>query len=156
MRDSAGFAPDFAAFAPAGDMCPATRAYAITTTRPRAHGEPADAQRRAAGSLAGAAGAIRARQRSGVVQADVIGTLVTLSEREAEELRAAAAAEAGRSSARRDLALLLERALRRRTTVALSRAEARELAELVTTGGFAANVALLEEALRRALEDGPE
>src|SRR5919106_4463901 len=82
LRDSAGFAPDFAAFAPAGDMCPATRAYAITTTRPRAHGEPADAQRRAAGSLAGAAGAIRARQRSGVVQADVIGTLVTLSERE--------------------------------------------------------------------------
>jgi hypothetical protein len=60
------------------------------------------------------------------------------------------------SSTRRDLALLLERALRRRTTVALSRAEARELAELVTTGGFAANLALLEEALRQALEDGPE
>ena len=32
MRDSAGFAPDFAVFAPAGDMCPATRAYAITAT----------------------------------------------------------------------------------------------------------------------------
>jgi hypothetical protein len=91
-----------------------------------------------------------------VVQLDVIGTLVTLSEREAEELRAASAADAGRSSARRDLALLLERALRRRTTVALSRAEARELAELVSTGGFAASLALLEEALRRALEDGPE
>ena len=86
----------------------------------------------------------------------MIGTLVTLSEREAEELRAAAAADAGRSSARRDLALLLERALRRRTSVARSRAEARELAELVTTGGFAANTALLEEALRQALEDGPE
>jgi hypothetical protein len=100
------------------------------------------------------------RGRSGIlrllVRLDVIGTLVTLSEREAEELRAAAAADAGRSSARRDLALLLERALRGRTTVALSRAEARELAELVTTGGFAANLALLEEALRRALEDGPE
>ena len=49
----------------------------------------------------------------GVVQLDVIGTLVALSEREAEELRAASAADAGRSSARRDLALLLERALRR-------------------------------------------
>jgi Ribbon-helix-helix protein, copG family len=91
-----------------------------------------------------------------LVELDVIGTLVTLSEREAEELRAAAAADAGRSSARRDLALLLERALRRRTSVALSRAEARELAELVTTGGFAAKPALLEEALRQALEDGPE
>jgi hypothetical protein len=91
-----------------------------------------------------------------LVELDVIGTLVTLSEREAEELRAAAAADAGRSSARRDLALLLERALRRRTTVALSRAEARELAELVTSGGFAASPALLEEALRQALEDRPE
>jgi CubicO group peptidase (beta-lactamase class C family) len=66
----------------------------------------------------------------------------------------AAAADAGCSSAGRDPALLLERALRRRTTVALSRAEARELAELVTTGGFAASLALLEEALRRALGDG--
>jgi hypothetical protein len=66
-----------------------------------------------------------------VAKLDVIGTMVTLSEREAVELRAAAAADAGLSSARRDLALLLERALRRRTTVALSRAEARELGELV-------------------------
>src|SRR5436190_10164524 len=41
-----------------------------------------------------------------LVKLDVIGKLVTLSEREAEELRAAAAAEAGRSSARRDLSLL--------------------------------------------------
>jgi hypothetical protein len=30
LRDSAGFAPDFAVSAPAGDMCPATGAYAIT------------------------------------------------------------------------------------------------------------------------------
>ena len=51
----------------------------------------------------------------GVVRLDVIGTLVTLSERETEELRAAAAADGGRSSARRHLALLLERALRTRT-----------------------------------------
>lgn len=92
----------------------------------------------------------------GVIKLDVIGTLVTLSDREAEELRATAAADAGRLSARRDLALLLERALRMRTTVALSRAEAHELAELATNGGFAANLALLEEALRRALEDRPE
>jgi hypothetical protein len=90
-----------------------------------------------------------------LVELDVIGTLVALSEREAEELRAAAAADAGRSSGRRDLALLLERALRRRTTVALNRAEARELAELLTSGEFAANPALLGEALRQALENGP-
>jgi hypothetical protein len=50
------------------------------------------------------------------------------------------------ASARRDLALLFERALRTRTTGALSRAEAREFAEL----------ALLEEALRTVLKDGPE
>src|SRR5436189_895231 len=90
-----------------------------------------------------------------VVTLDVIGQLVTLSEREAEELRAAAAAEAGRSSARRDLSLLLDRGLRTRTTIALSRAEARELAELLRSGGVRADLALLQEALREALEDAP-
>jgi hypothetical protein len=88
-----------------------------------------------------------------LVKLDVIGKLVTLSEREAEELRAVAAAEAGRSSARCDLSLLLDRGLRTRTTVALSRAEARELAELLTSGGFRADLAVLQEALREALED---
>jgi hypothetical protein len=62
--------------------------------------------------------------------------------------------DAGRSSVRRDLAQLLERGLRTRTTVALNRGEARELAELVTTCGFRANLALFQEALRAALEDG--
>jgi hypothetical protein len=90
-----------------------------------------------------------------VVELDVIGKLVTLSEREAEELRAAAAAEAGRSSARRDLSVLLDRGLRTRTTIALSRAEARELSELLKSGGFRADLALLAEALREALEDAP-
>jgi hypothetical protein len=90
-----------------------------------------------------------------MVELDVIGKLVTLSEREAKELRAAAAAAAGRSSAQRDLSLLLERGLRTRTTVALSRAEAHELAELLTTGGFSTDLALLQEALREALEDAP-
>ena len=89
-----------------------------------------------------------------MVKLDVIGKLVTLSEREAEELRAAAAA-AGRSSARRDLSLLLDRGLRTRTTIALSRAEARELAELLRSGGVRADLALLQEALREALEDAP-
>ena len=88
-----------------------------------------------------------------MVKLDVIGSLVTLSQREAEELRAAAAADAGRSSARRNLSLLLDRGLRTQTTVALSRAEARELAELLTTGGLRQDLALLREALREALED---
>jgi hypothetical protein len=62
-----------------------------------------------------------------LVKLDVIGKLVTLSEREAGELRDVAAADAGRSTTRRDLSLLLERGLRTKRTVALSRAEAREL-----------------------------
>jgi hypothetical protein len=86
-----------------------------------------------------------------VVKLDVIGKLVTLSEREAEELRAAAAADAGRSSARRDLSILLDRGLRTRTTVALSRAEARALSELLKSGGFRADLALFAETLREAL-----
>ena len=89
-----------------------------------------------------------------MVQLDVIGQLVTLSEREAKELRAVAGAEAGRSSTRRDLSLLLDRGLRTGTTVALNRAEARELADLLATGGVNANLALVREALRDALDNG--
>jgi hypothetical protein len=86
-----------------------------------------------------------------VVTLDVIGQLVTLSEREAEELRLAAAADAGRSSARRDLSLLLDRGLQTRATVVLNRAEARELAELVDAEGLRANFTLLKEVLRGVL-----
>jgi hypothetical protein len=86
-----------------------------------------------------------------VGDADVIGQPVTLSEREAEELRHAAAADAGRSTARRDLSVLLDRGLRAKTTVVLNRAEARELAELLTADGFSTNLALLREALLLAL-----
>jgi len=88
-----------------------------------------------------------------LVKLDVIGKPVTLSDREAEELQNAAAADAGRSSARRDLSLLLERGLRTKRTVALNRAEARELAELLTTGEFSSNLTLLQEVLLVALED---
>ena len=90
-----------------------------------------------------------------LVTLDVLGTLVTLSEREAEELRNVAAADAGRSTTRRDLSLLLARGLRTKTTVALSRAEARELAELLPTAGLGSNLALLREALLQALGDSP-
>jgi hypothetical protein len=88
-----------------------------------------------------------------LVKLDVLGTLVTLSEREAEELRDVAAADAGRSTTRRDLSLLLARGLRTKTTVALSRAEGRELAELLPTTGPGSNLALLREALLEALGD---
>jgi hypothetical protein len=91
-----------------------------------------------------------------LVKLDVIGKLVTLSEREAGELRDVAAADAGRSTTRRDLSLLLERGLRTKTTVALNRAEARDLAELLTRGGFGSNLALLREALLSALEDSQQ
>jgi hypothetical protein len=90
-----------------------------------------------------------------LVKLDVLGTLVTLSERESEELRKVAAADAGRSTTRRDLSLLLARGLNTKTTVALSRAEARELAELLATARLGSNLALLREALLQALGDGP-
>ena len=86
-----------------------------------------------------------------LVTLDVIGQLVTLSEREAAELYHAAAADAGRSSARRDLSLLLDRGLQTNATVVLNRAEARALAQLLDAGGFRANFALLQEALHDAL-----
>ena len=86
-----------------------------------------------------------------MVTLDVVGQLLTLSEREAEELRRAAASDAGRSSARRDLSLLLARGLQTHATLVLNRAEARELAELLDSGGFCANFALLQEAFRGAL-----
>jgi hypothetical protein len=88
-----------------------------------------------------------------VVHLDVLGQLLTLSEREAEELRGAAESDAGRSTARRDLSLLLERALETGTTIALSRAEARELLTLVSSGGLSSNLDLLRQALVHALED---
>jgi hypothetical protein len=91
-----------------------------------------------------------------LVKLDVLGTLVTLSEREAEELRDVAAADAGRSTTRRDLSLLLARGLHTKRIVALSRPEARELAELLTTAGLGSNLALLREALFQALGDSPQ
>jgi hypothetical protein len=90
-----------------------------------------------------------------LVKLDVLGTPVTLSEREAQELRDVAAADAGRSTTRRDLSLLLARGLRTKTTVALSRAEARELAELLPTAALGSNLALLREALIQALGESP-
>lgn len=88
-----------------------------------------------------------------MVRLDVLGQLVTLSEREAEELRDAARADAGSSTTRRDLSLLLERGLRTQTSIALSRAEARELFELISEPRFCSNLGLLRQALLLALAD---
>jgi hypothetical protein len=76
---------------------------------------------------------------SPLVLLGVIGKLVTLSEREAEVLRDVAAADAGRSTTRRDLSPFLERGLRTKMTLAPNRAEARELADLLATGAFGSN-----------------
>ncbi len=88
-----------------------------------------------------------------MVRLDVLGQHVTLSEREAEELRAAAEGDAGHSTTRRDLSLLLARALETGSTIALNRAEARELVTLVSEGSFHSNLDLLRQALLLALED---
>jgi hypothetical protein len=61
---------------------------------------------------------------------DVGGRRVELDPGEAVRLRDAAAAGAGRSSAARDLSLLLDRALQRRQILALRRSEVHTLAQL--------------------------
>lgn len=86
------------------------------------------------------------------VTLDLTGTLVTLSAAAAVELRDAAAADAGRSSARRDLSLILERALTTNATVALRRAEARELADILAEHHLGGRFAELGQALAAARE----
>lgn len=100
-----------------------------------------------------------------LVKLDVIGKLVTLSEHEAEQLRDAAAADAGRSSARRDRSLLLERRLRtkqapgrvqswgRTSRTASSRAAVRSAGFLARRAG--AEVCELRSWLAPTLLSGP-
>jgi hypothetical protein len=66
-----------------------------------------------------------------MVRLDVRGQVISLRREDAERLRAAAAAAGAVSSRRRDLALVLDWALGSPRTVALRRAEARELAALL-------------------------
>jgi hypothetical protein len=66
-----------------------------------------------------------------MVRLDVRGQVVTLEREDAERLRDAAAAAGALSSRRRDLALVLDWALSSERVVALRRAEARELAQLL-------------------------
>jgi hypothetical protein len=69
---------------------------------------------------------------------DVGGRRLVLEAGEAVQLRDAAAACAGRSSAARDLSLLLDRGLHRRRVLALRRAEAQTLAQLASRVGLVA------------------
>jgi hypothetical protein len=65
------------------------------------------------------------------IRIDVSGETALVPLALAAELRDAAAADAARSSLRRDLSLLLERALSTGTTLALRRSEVRELEALL-------------------------
>jgi hypothetical protein len=76
--------------------------------------------------------------RHGPVILDVGGRRVDLDPHEAIQLREAAAACAGRSSAARDLSLLLDRGLHGPQVLALRRAEAQTLAQLASRIGLVA------------------
>ncbi len=67
---------------------------------------------------------------------DLAGTRVDLTSSEAARLRDVAAAEAGRSSRARDLAVLLDRALVLRHTLALRPAERQTLARIAAEAGL--------------------
>ena len=84
-----------------------------------------------------------------MVRIDVRGQVISLRRENAERLRAAASAAAGVSSRRRDLALVLDWALATPRIIALRRAEARELAALLTEDR---SLAGLGEALGGTLE----
>jgi hypothetical protein len=84
-----------------------------------------------------------------VVRIDINGQLVALPQRLAEQLRDAAASSASTSLTRRDLSLVLDRAIRTSKLVALQRAEARSLAELLDEQHWGAKVAELRDALQR-------
>jgi hypothetical protein len=73
-----------------------------------------------------------------VVELDIRGVVATITDGQAEQLRNAAEAEAGRSDAHRDLALLIDRALRTHKRVALQRGERRALDELLARDQFSA------------------
>jgi hypothetical protein len=75
-----------------------------------------------------------------MVRLEVRGQVVTLRREDAERLRAAAAATAGLSTRRRDLALVLDWAISSPRVVALRRSEARELAQLLREDGALADL----------------
>ena len=71
-----------------------------------------------------------------MVELDLVGAVVTLTNAQAEQILNAAAADAGRSDAHRDLSLLLTRALHTGKRVALQRGEKRALDEILAREEF--------------------
>jgi hypothetical protein len=71
-----------------------------------------------------------------VVRLDLPDRLLELDEHVVERLRDASAEMAGRSSAARDLSLLLDRALAKGGGVALRRAEVQTLVEVADAAGL--------------------
>jgi hypothetical protein len=89
------------------------------------------------GSAASHVGGSEAASEPCPVVLDIAGRRIEIAPGDATRIRDAAATRAGRSSAARDLSLLLDRALARGQVLALRRAEARTLAQLAGDVGLA-------------------
>ena len=85
-----------------------------------------------------------------MIHLDIPAGRVELARETVAEIRTAGAAQAGRSSAARDLSLILDRALRpERTTVALRRAEVQTLTDVASALGLIEVVNALTRVSRR-------
>ncbi len=81
-----------------------------------------------------------------MIRLDLPGGAIDLAREDVIRLRDAAAAQAGHSSAARDLSLLLSRALEQTRTPALRRAELHTLIQVAANAGLAELAARLEAA----------
>ena len=82
-----------------------------------------------------------------VIEIDILGQAVRVSPTAVGKLRDLAAAEAGRSNSARDLSLVLDRALRTGTIVALHRGEARALLKFLDREAADPELAALAAAI---------
>ena len=96
-------------------------------------------------------GRVRLVGMAALLRLDILGRMLTVSPTVVGRLRDLAAARAGQSSSQRDLSLVLERAVRTGTTVALHRGEARALLELVEAEPDDAELAGVADVVRTAL-----
>jgi hypothetical protein len=86
-----------------------------------------------------------------VIELDILGRVIAVPTAAVARLRDMAAARAGLSSSHRDLSLVLDRGLRRRSIVLLQRGEARALLELVEEASEDMEIAALAGAIRAAV-----
>lgn len=86
-----------------------------------------------------------------VIELDILGRVIAVPTPAVARLRDMAAARAGLSSSHRDLSLVLDRGLRRRSIVLLQRGEARALLELVEEASEDMEIAALAGAIRAAV-----